>query len=241
MFIIYEPCTMHMDDYSDDFTRVNSGYGKPKFSRIEIRDIFISIVVLAAAFTIMYRNSNFITAYLVKTLGEGAGMYLGLFGISLALVVVSFLFHEFGHKFVAQKAGMWSEYRMFPAGLGISLVMSYFGFLFAAPGAVYISGNMDDRTNGRISIAGPAVNVVFAAIALACCMAFNGSPAVIFFYLLASLNSFLAVFNLLPIPPFDGSKILKWNAVVWVVAMAIAVAELLALWYVVSPDLFYTY
>ena len=77
------------------------------------------------------------------------------------LVALSFIGHELGHKIVAQKFGMWSEYRMFPMGLALSLVMSLVGFLIAAPGAVMIRGNgITNEENGRISIAGPAVNMV---------------------------------------------------------------------------------
>ena len=212
--------------------RVNTGYRKPRFGPVELRDIVISMVVLALAFTIMYRNTPFVMNYLEYALGSSA--LIGLFGISLALVVVSVLFHEFGHKFTAQKAGLWSEFRMYPMGLVVTLVMSFFGFLFAAPGAVYIMGNMDSRTNGKVSIAGPAINIVLAAIGFIGCFAFNGNPVVIFFYMLASLNSFLALFNLLPVPPLDGSKVLAWNKGIWVVVIAISIAELVMLYYGIS-------
>ena len=37
-----------------------------------------------------------------------------------------------------------------------------------------------------------------------------------------SINSFLAVFNLLPIGNLDGSKVLTWNFGIWLVTIAIA-------------------
>jgi Zn-dependent protease len=223
-------------DYNRMYS-VNPGYGKSRFSSTELRDILVSVVVLSLAFTIMYHDNNFATGFL-RAYGSGV-MYAGLFGMSLALVTVSFLFHELGHKFAAQKAGLWSEYRMYPMGLMLALIMSLIGFLFAAPGAVCIAGNMSRETNGRVSIAGPMVNIMFAAASLALCMVFNGSWLVVPFYLLASLNAFLAVFNLLPIPPLDGSKVLSWNKGVWAVAILIAAAELIALWMYVSPELYY--
>lgn len=223
-------------DY-DRMQSVNPGYGKPRFSGTEIRDILMSVIVLSLAFTIMYRNNTFVTGFL-RGYGSEA-VYAGLFGMSLVLVTISFLFHEFGHKFTAQNLGLWSEYRMYPTGLALALIMSMFGFLFAAPGAVCISGNMTRESNGKISIAGPAVNMIFAAVGLAGCVLFNGSWIVVPFYLLASLNAFLAVFNLLPIPPLDGSKIITWNKVLWIVAIALSATELIVLWTVVSPELFY--
>lgn len=217
---------------------VNPGFGKSRFSSEEIRDILISMAVLAIAFMILYRD-NSVMVYLEYHLGE-TGKWVGLFATCMALVFASFLLHELGHKLVAQKYGMWSEYRMYPLGLGLTLVTSMFGFLFAAPGAVYIRGNVGDESNGRISIAGPLVNIVLAAVGIVGCLMFNNSAAVLFLSMFASLNSFLAMFNLLPIPPLDGSKILRWNKVVWCIAFAIAAAEVLYLFFGM-PTLYWTF
>ena len=229
---------MIMDDrYYDNLQRVNPGYGKPRFSKREVRDIVIAVVVLALAFTILYRNSNFLLGFFQYHLGNEM-KYVGLFGLSILLVVVSFLFHEFGHKFVAQKFGLWSEFRMWPAGLALTLITSLFGFLFASPGAVVISGNVDKERNGKISIAGPVVNMVLAAIGVIGCVFVNGTPWVILFYLLGSLNAFLALFNMLPIPPLDGSKILPWRIEVWIAGIAIAGIEVYAMMFGLG-DLYY--
>ncbi len=218
-------------DLGENMYRVNPGFGKPRFSKIELRDILISILVLALAFTLVYasRNNRFIMAAFESVFGTGWMKYFGLFLVSIGLVVISFFLHEMGHKFVAQKHGLWSEYRMFPAGLGLTLILSFAGFLFAAPGAVMIAGPMDNKTNGKISIAGPAVNIVFSAIGLLGCYIFNGDILVVPFYLLATLNASLALFNLIPIPPLDGSKILKWNVVFWIIALALAAIEFIVL------------
>jgi Zn-dependent protease len=37
----------------------------------------------------------------------------------------------------------------------------------------------------------------------------------------------LAFFNMLPIPPLDGSKVLRWNKIVYVAVMAVVFALLL--------------
>ena len=219
------------DDYYDGLQRVNPGYGKPKFSKIEIRDILISILVLALAFTILYRNSS-LPLYFEVTFGQSMG-YIVLFLFCLVLVVVSFLFHEFGHKFMAQKFGLWSEYRMWPAGLGITLVTSVLGFLFASPGAVVIMGNMDKEMNGKVSIAGPIVNIVLCVIGMVVFCLTTDTLTYIFFFMLANINAILALFNLIPIPPLDGSKIFAWNKVIWGIAIAIAAAEFILLRYVI--------
>ena len=213
------------DDYYENLQRVNPGFKRPKFSKKELIDILIAVLVLSFAFTLLYRDSGTILYYFSYLLGENL-QYVGLFGLCLALVVMSFLFHEFGHKFVAQKYGLWSEFRMWPLGLVLTLVTSFLGFLFASPGAVYITGPVDIEKNGKISIAGPAVNIVLAAIGILGCFTINHSGWVIFFLLLGNLNAFLAVFNLLPIPPLDGSKIITWNKILWVAAIVAAGIEL---------------
>ena len=210
---------------------VTPGYRQSRFSKRELGDIAIAVIVLSLALTILYKRGTIID-YLGGEFGSVA-KWIVLFGMCLLLVVFSFLLHEFGHKFTAQNFGMRSEFRIFPAGLFITLLTSVLGFLFAAPGAVYIEGNPTRKENGIISIAGPAVNILLVLVGIAGCLAFNGGGVVvIFFYLLAYLNAFLALFNLLPIPPLDGSKIWGWSMPVYIAAIAMAALEMayLYLW-----------
>ena len=102
--------------------------------------------------------------------------------------------------------GYWAEFALWPTGLVIALVSSFFGFIFAAPGAVYIySQYMDDKTNGIISICGPLVNIVLALIFIAVgsslgSYAYTGTGSLIAIICLfgTRINAFLALFNLLP-------------------------------------------
>ena len=52
------------------------------------------------------------------------------------------------------------------------------------------------------------------------------------FFLLGYMNAFLALFNMLPIPPLDGSKIYKWNPAVYIM-MLVASATLLLVAFVI--------
>ena len=203
---------------------INPGYGKKGFSEKELKDITISVIVLFLAFTIIYARRA--PEFFSSDVFVNAAMW---FAVSVIVVAVCFLLHEFGHKFAAQKYGAWAEYRMFPQGLGLCLILSIFGFLFAAPGAVMISGYIDDKRNGVISVAGPAVNLVLGAVFIGLLFVTTGQLQTVI-YLLAHFNVFLAAFNLIPIAPLDGSKILKWNIPVYVTMVVIAVA-LLALFY----------
>lgn len=202
---------------------VNPGFGRPRFSKIEIRDISIAILVLSVSFTLIYRgNKGFFSDDYVTNI-------LCWFGVSFLFVITSFMMHEMGHKFTAQRFGAWSEFRMYPMGLLICLISSMFGFLFAMPGAVYINGYITEEQNGRISVAGPAVNIALCAIALVVAILFGGAYTKVgaILLVLAHLNSFLAVFNMLPIGPLDGGKILKWNGPVYGVMIGVSVALLI--------------
>ena len=125
-----------------------------------------------------------------------------------------------------------------PLGPFAGFLRRLFGFLIAAPGAVYISGrNISGKDNGKISIAGPLVNMVLAVIGIAGCLLLNHSAFVVPFYLLMSLNGSLALFNMLPFPPLDGSKILAWDKRIYFVCLAISVLLFASFW--LMPTLYW--
>ena len=184
------------------------------FSGIEIRDIVVAWLALAVAFTISYWSR-------VSLFG---GSYLGSYGVeyffvlSLFTIGPGFVLHELSHKFVAQRYGFWAEFRMWPMGLLLALATSLLGFIFAAPGATYISGmNISKEENGKISLAGPMVNVVIALIFLPFAIFGTGFWADLGGYG-TYINIFLALFNLLPIGPLDGAKVFGWNKILWAIA-----------------------
>ena len=188
-----------------------------RFTKNEIRDLIISFIVIALGFTILYSNGDYSHVTLI-------------FPVVMIGVGVGFIFHELGHKFVAMHYGYYAEYELWPTGLLIALVSSFFGFIFAAPGAVVIySQGMEEKTNGIISIAGPVVNIILGLIfflILGSLGDFVYTEAGAIVYLICVLgtriNFFLAAFNLLPIPPLDGSKVLSWSIPIWLVTFAIA-------------------
>jgi Zn-dependent protease len=194
------------------------------FSFVEVKEILISALVLSVAFSLAYSNGIFNMNF--ATLPT-----LVLF--SFIAVGVGFLAHELiGHKIIAQHYGMHAEFRMWPFGLVLALASSLVGFVFAAPGAVYVQPKPDfyfrakdnQKHMGIVSIAGPIVNITIALIFLV--LSFT-NPLMIsgmnVFAFAFSVNVWLALFNLVPIPPLDGSKVLAWNKFAWLIVFAITV------------------
>jgi Zn-dependent protease len=102
----------------------------------------------------------------------------------------------------------------------LALLLSIFGFIFAAPGAVMIRGHLTKRQNGTISAAGPGMNMVIAGLFLALMFTTGGIAYTICRYGFI-INSWLAVFNLIPFAMFDGKKIYDWHKGIYFVMLAI--------------------
>lgn len=180
-----------------------------RFSRGELRDILVSMIVIAGVFAYVFSGRN-IQATVI------------LLPVTVLTMGLGFVLHEIAHKLTAIHYGFWAEYRLWVEGLILAVVTAYFGFVFAAPGAVYIHGNYIERdVNGKISIAGPLTNIALAIIFL---MASSVLPGPLGYVAMLgyAVNSFLALFNLIPIAVLDGAKVFRWNPLIWLAAAAAA-------------------
>jgi len=92
-------------------------------------------------------------------------------------------------------------------------MLIYTGFGWGKPVPVNPS-NFKNPALGNffVALSGPASNLLLSLIGVLGLRIFSQSEfAVTFFSLFVVLNTFLMVFNLLPIPPLDGSKV--WHLV----------------------------
>jgi Zn-dependent protease len=187
------------------------------FSSREIRDIIISMLVIAGVFAYVLRYSSVFD-------NIGSNDLLSRVVIALVAVGFAFVLHELAHKFVAVRYGFYAEYRMWVQGLILAIITAYFGFVFAAPGAVYIHGEYISREeNGKISIAGPLTNIALAVFFFLLLPLLSFSPILAAIFGLGFIvNSFLALFNLLPISILDGAKVFRWNPFIWLITAGFA-------------------
>lgn len=202
--------------------------GKPgRFSRIEITHLLISIGVLTLVFSLLITQNNIFYGLL-----QGFNINSLPYGIALAFlgVVTAFFIHEISHKLMAQKLNLWAEYRMFPQGLRLALLLGVLApFIFAAPGAVMFRGGSRDFETGKIAVAGPLANIVIAAITLPIYLYIVFEEVIIgpIIGFVCLINAFLATFNLLPFGPLDGVKVIRWNATIWIILLIISVIILM--------------
>ncbi len=201
-----------------------------RLSTISIRELIAlltALLVLGVSFSLRFFES-------VKLIQS-----LEIFLLMLIVVGTGFLGHELAHKFTAERYGCMAEFKLWTYGATMALLFAFVTsgrFIFAAPGAVYIAsragyfgGGIDRKSNGVVSLAGPIVNIVVAAIfgaALLVATTFGFHdltiPATCFncqpFRFLQSgvaLNIWLGAFNMLPIFILDGQKVMSWDKRVW--------------------------
>lgn len=145
----------------------------------------------------------------------------------IAILIMSVVVHEISHGFVANILGDGTARHagrltlnplkhLDPVGSFIVPLLTYkMGGIGWAKPVPYNPYNLRDQKWGelKVAVAGPLANLlialVFGLILRFSVGVTDVSPAVLWvLYKIAHINLFLAVFNLVPIPPLDGSKVL---------------------------------
>lgn len=182
------------------------------FKNKELRDLIIAIIILSVIFSFPDFSEFFL--------------------VSIIIVLFSYFARELMHKFVARKFGCMSTFKLWPPGVLIgmmSMFLKYFwdwNIVFATPGFAeimpYRFGRMGFKVArvtpkdlGLVALAGTGINVFFAVF-------FKMFPGGIF-QTLSLYNGLIALFNLLPISPLDGSKIFLWSMFTWIFLVFVSV------------------
>lgn len=158
------------------------------------------------------------------TIADGLIFYLGL--------LVLLTFHEFAHAWTAWKCGDDTARLQGRLSLNpivhidpIGTVLLPLIMIFASPtvGRFLVGwakpvpfnpANLNNRWRDEmlIAMAGPAMNILLAFVLVGfarIAVVFNSETAVDLLLQMASLSLVLCFFNLIPIPPLDGSHVLR--------------------------------
>jgi len=135
-------------------------------------------------------------------------------------LLYAIIFHELAHGWVAYRLGdptaklrgrlsLNPLKHLDPMG---TIMLFIFGFGWAKPVPVHFTLLRGNRTGMiLVSAAGIVTNMLLASIAVFLTRLLSPSPSTVLaglLYYFAQINIILAAFNLIPLPPLDGSKIL---------------------------------
>jgi Zn-dependent protease len=173
-------------------------------------------------------------AAIFAEIGEPLSWILGILSITIALgetqivnlyfymspifigIIVGFISHEYMHRYLSRKYHMASRYTANVLGVLITLISSILPIKLLMPGYVktWTLGPVS-RKGLLYSVAGgPITNIV---IAIALYIVSFGFPLYSAFLKdIGWVNAYISTFNLIPIPPLDGEKILRLDIALWV-------------------------
>jgi Zn-dependent protease len=146
-----------------------------------------------------------------------------MMSVFAVILAVSMLTHEYAHKIMAQRSGMWAEFRLTTWGTVLTFICIFLPIRMIAPGAMMIAGTPNGEEIVKISLVGPTTNMIFSGAFLA--VAFSPIPTIwsLLFFFAAYINAFMAIFNLIPFGILDGYKIFSMSKKVWAIAFSISI------------------
>jgi Zn-dependent protease len=184
--------------------------------------------------------------------------------LSIVILIFSVIIHEVSHGYMADFLGdptarLQGRLTLNPlkhidpvGSIIVPLITSLFGFTFGwAKPVVYNPYNLKNKRLGEflIAAAGPLSNLSLAVIfgLILRSMSLSNmitNPAVDVLTLIVLINIVLAIFNLIPLPPLDGSKLLlaflpnqygRFRRTLEMYAPLFVLIVVFVLWQVVEP------
>jgi Zn-dependent protease len=200
------------------------------FSLHEILDIIIMTLIIGFIFKNIFHYTPKVEVFTPEHYLKPGKSFKRFkwtdFWFAAAVVAPSIILHEFGHKFVAMAFGLTATFHSpisiqhilnpslifsdFFALLTVIVILSrLFGwgnFIIFVPAFTVISAGGSVLQNTLISFAGPALNLVIWLAVMLILKTHNKmkNSTYQFLFLVKRINMFLFIFNMIPIPGFDG-------------------------------------
>lgn len=216
---------------------LGDGQGAYEHSTDELRDLIVSTVALGFAFTLAIFGGPDKFAFVLEP------AFIQYFVFTTFIVGLSLVAKEMAQKGTSRALESHATYHMWSPGIIISVLSSFLGVVFAAVGGMRIASeyteragrwqiNLSPKQMGIIASIGPLMSL---GLGMSMLMLSPLVPAVLgenLFIIGAEINALLALFSMVPFGPIDGSKVLRWNSVIWlfIAAMSLAVFALSRGW-----------
>lgn len=184
------------------------------FTLPELIDIVIMSLALGFIFKDIFKKKIIVTkdydpikAYTSFTSSSAYQNFI----FAILVTAPAVILHEFGHKFMAINFGATATFNaayLF-LGIGILLKLMNVGFVFFVPAYVSWVGRVTAQQASMIAFAGPLVNLIIWLSAAAWLKYGKVNEKYLqFFVLTKKINMFLFIFNMIPIPGFDGYHVI---------------------------------
>ncbi|NCP72506.1 site-2 protease family protein [archaeon] len=197
---------------------------KPK-NTSEIKDIVIAWLGISLCFALVLGGYNLFN---LSNFNDFSIITFILFlVVSLVVTGTAFILHELAHKYAGIYYGAKAKFVKWNGPLYFAVFFAFiFGFVFVAPGAVYIFGKrLSVKENGITSAVGPITNIILAGIFVLLASIITTQSTIVGMILSLGIliNLWISFFNLLPFGPLDGKAIFLWSPFLWVILMAISI------------------
>ncbi len=182
------------------------------FTLHELFDIVLMIIALGFIFMNMFKPKHPYSYFNISQ-----GFDYDSFKTAIYIIAPAIVLHEFGHKFTALMFGLSASFHAAYFWLMLGIVLRLIGssFIFFVPAYVAIQGSAVYWKYGLIAFAGPFVNFLLflGSVIYLKYLKHNKKyikhKTMMILLLSKKINLFLFIFNMLPIPMFDGFSVFK--------------------------------
>jgi len=196
-----------------------------RWEKREARDILVTILAVSFIFGFNDGRDSFNLIFWLANLAK-----------TLIIVAISVLVYDGAMKVFALQQGYRAEYRMWPLGLSIGIIITLLtggAFPFVLHGGLFLHHHMILRmgkfryglnivAQGMIAASGAIAHLILMTIALMFSRQLGILPG--FFDSMAFINGIMMIYNLLPIPKTNGIHLFFFSRLTYVFVSATLVA-----------------